>query len=123
MESIPVHAGERSRAYATAALREETRLVATARPGTRNDTLNRAAFNLGQLVAAGMLPAPVVISGLAAAAETAGLPAAEARRTITSGLAAGSRRPRLIAGHQERRGLPERQADDSGPGDRRIGEP
>jgi hypothetical protein len=41
-----------------------------------------------------MLPAPVVISGLVAAAETAGLPAAESRRTITSGLAAGSRRPR-----------------------------
>ena len=36
-----------------AALREETRLVATAQPGTRNDTLNRAAFSLGQLVAAG----------------------------------------------------------------------
>ena len=92
--SIPALSGERSRAYATAALREETRLVAAARPGTRNDTLNRAAFNLGQLVAAGMLPAPVVISGLVAAAETAGLPAAESRRTITSGLAAGSRRPR-----------------------------
>jgi hypothetical protein len=39
-----------------AALREETRLVATARPGTRNDTLNRAAFSLGQLVASAYCP-------------------------------------------------------------------
>jgi hypothetical protein len=43
-------------AYAMAALREEIRLVATVRPGTRNDTLNRAAFSLGQLAAAGLLP-------------------------------------------------------------------
>jgi len=30
--------------------------VVMAPEGTRNDTLNRAAFGLGQLVAAGMLP-------------------------------------------------------------------
>ena len=77
-----------------AALRDETRLVATARPGTRNDTLNRAAFCLGQLVAAGFLPPLAVVSALAGSAERAGLPADEARRTIRSGLAAGARRPR-----------------------------
>jgi hypothetical protein len=81
-------------AYAMAALRDETRLVATARPGSRNDTLNRAAFNLGQLVAAGLLPSVAVISTLASAAERAGLPTDETRRTIRSGLAAGARRPR-----------------------------
>ena len=77
-----------------AALRDETRLVAAARPGTRNDTLNRAAFSLGQLVAAGLLPPLAVVSALASAAERAGLPADEARRTIRSGLAAGARCPR-----------------------------
>ena len=81
-------------AYAMAALREETRLVATARPGTRNDTLNRAAFSLGQLAAGGLLPALAVVSALASAAERAGLPADEARRTIRSGMAAGSCHPR-----------------------------
>ena len=81
-------------AYATAALHQETRLVATARPGTRNDTLNRAAFSLGQLVAAGLLPAPTVATALASAAERAGLPAEEARRTIRSGMTAGARNPR-----------------------------
>jgi hypothetical protein len=77
-----------------AALREEARLVATARPGTRNDTLNRAAFSLGQLAAAGLLPPLAVATALASAAERAGLPAEEARRTIRSGMTAGSHCPR-----------------------------
>ena len=92
---LPVsRGGARGTAYALAALRDETRLVAAARPGTRNDTLNRAAFSLGQLVAAGLLPPLAVASALAGAAERAGLPAGEARRTIGSGLAAGARCPR-----------------------------
>jgi Bifunctional DNA primase/polymerase, N-terminal len=93
--SLPVpRRGARGMAYAMAALHEETRLVAAARPGTRNDTLNRAAFSLGQLVAAGLLPPLAVASTLADAAERAGLPPDEARRTIRSGLAAGARCPR-----------------------------
>ena len=86
--------GVQSTAYATAALREETRLVATSRPGTRNDTLNRAAFSLGQLVAAGLLPPLAVATALAGAAERAGLPADETGRTIRSGMTAGSHCPR-----------------------------
>jgi hypothetical protein len=77
-----------------AALRDEARLVATALPGTRNDTLNRAAFSLGQLVGADLLPQLAVISTLASAAERAGLPADEASRTLRSGMTAGMRRPR-----------------------------
>ena len=93
--SLPVpRGGVRRTAYAMAALREETRTVAAARPGARNDTLNRAAFSLGQLAAAGLLPPLAVASALASAAERAGLPADEARRTIGSGLAAGARCPR-----------------------------
>jgi len=93
--NLPVpRGGTRGTAYAMAALRDEARLVAAAQPGTRNDTLNRAAFSLGQLVAAGLLPQMAVASALADAAERAGLPADEARRTIRSGLAAGARRPR-----------------------------
>lgn len=81
-------------AYAMAALRDETRSVADARPGTRNDTLNRAAFSLGQLVAAGLLPPLAVVTALASAAGHAGLPEDEALRTIRSGMAAGARKPR-----------------------------
>lgn len=82
------------RAYAMAALRAETERVASARPGTRNDTLNRAAFNLGQLVAAGFLPPIPVITSLIDAARHAGLSAAEAGRTVRSGMAAGQRKLR-----------------------------
>jgi Bifunctional DNA primase/polymerase, N-terminal len=94
--SRPLPALDRTqgRAYALAAFREETRRVAEARVGTRNDTLNRAAFSLGQLVAAGLIPPLPVMTGLADAAERAGLPDDEARRTIRSGMAAGARKPR-----------------------------
>jgi len=88
--------GERSTAYAAAALHEETRIVAAARLGTRNDTLNRAAFSLGQLVGAGMLSPPAVITALMSAAERCGLPDGEAIRTIRSGMTAGTRRPRYF---------------------------
>ena len=91
---LPVLDRAQGRAYALAAFREETRRVAQARVGTRNDTLNRAAFNLGQLVAAGLIPPLPVMTGLAEAASRAGLPDDEARRTIRSGLAAGARKPR-----------------------------
>jgi hypothetical protein len=91
---LPLPEGPRGRAYALAALREETNRVATARPGTRNDTLNRAAFSLGQLVAAQLLPPLPVMTALADAAACAGLPDDEARRTIRSGMAAGAKKPR-----------------------------
>jgi bifunctional DNA primase/polymerase-like protein len=104
LEGSATRGGERSippypphgatRAYALAALRAQTRRVADARPGTRNDTLNRAAFSLGQLVAARLLPPLPVMTALADAAACAGLPEDEARRTIRSGIAAGTRKPR-----------------------------
>jgi Bifunctional DNA primase/polymerase, N-terminal len=94
---LPALDRAQGRAYALAAFREETRRVAEARVGTRNDTLNRAAFSLGQLVAAGLIPPLPVMTGLADAAARAGLPADEARRTIRSGMAAGVRKPRPAA--------------------------
>jgi hypothetical protein len=95
-EPFPFPAGDRAqgRAYAMAALRAETGRVAAARPGTRNDTLNRAAFSLGQLVAARLLPPLPVATGLLSAALAAGLPEDEAVRTIRSGMAGGARKPR-----------------------------
>jgi hypothetical protein len=81
-------------AYGVAALRDEVRIVATAAVHTRNDTLNRAAFNLGQLVGADLLQADAVGAALAKAAAQAGLPEREASRTIRSGMTAGARSPR-----------------------------
>jgi hypothetical protein len=83
-------------AWAVAALQNEVSRVAGAPEGTRNDTLNRAAFRLGQLVGAHLLPARAVTHALGVAAVRAGLPEAEAQRTIGSGMAAGTRNPRRI---------------------------
>ena len=91
---LPLPGTDQAIPYVLAALREETARVATARPGTRNDTLNRAAFSLGQLVAANLLPAAAAATALADAAESCGLPGGEAHRTIRSGMASAARHPR-----------------------------
>lgn len=78
-------------AYGLAALRDELDRLRAAPVGTRNHTLNRAAFCLGQLVARGELAEDVVRSALLETATTVGLTARESQRTVTSGLSAGSR--------------------------------
>jgi hypothetical protein len=93
-QRLPITDRTQGRAYAMAALRAETERVAAARPGTRNVTLNSAAFSLGQLVAAGLIPPIPVITALIDAARYAGLPEDEAIRTVRSGMAAGARKPR-----------------------------
>jgi Bifunctional DNA primase/polymerase, N-terminal len=80
--------------YGRAALARERTAVATAQPGRRNAALNRAAFNLGQLVAAGVLDLDQVRTVLLAAALEAGNPEPKARATIDSGLAGGAAKPR-----------------------------
>jgi hypothetical protein len=89
----PTSAPNRS-AYAQAALRAETDQVRHAPVGARNDTLCRAAFALGQLCAAGQLDPGETAGLLLGAALAVGLPEAEARRTIGSGLQAGAAHPR-----------------------------
>ena len=85
----------RATAWALAALREETRRMATAVDGTRHDTLNRAAFNLGQLVGSGFLPELAVVSSLTDATRQSGLPERDINRIIHSGMTAGTRHPRV----------------------------
>jgi Bifunctional DNA primase/polymerase, N-terminal len=80
--------------YGLAALVGERQAVATAPNGRRNATLNRAAFNLGQLVAARLLEVDQVRVVLLAAALEAGNPEAKARATIESGLRGGAAKPR-----------------------------
>jgi hypothetical protein len=87
----PTPAG-RGGGYGRAALAGERAAVAAALAGRRNATLNRAAFNLGQLVAGGLLDAAEVQAVLLAAALEAGNPQA----TIASGLRGGMARPRRL---------------------------
>ncbi|MEU4292092.1 bifunctional DNA primase/polymerase [Kribbella sp. NPDC026596] len=81
-------------AYTAAALSGEIDNVLAAVPGQRNDTLNRAAFALGQLVGAHLLETATARDELISAATRIGLSRTEAERTITSGLTAGTRHPR-----------------------------
>jgi putative DNA primase/helicase len=81
------------------ALKDECKaLAAMSKDSGRNNALNRAAFNLFQLVAAGGLDANVVRERLFAAAETCGLVADDGekavRDTIESGARAGRTQPR-----------------------------
>ena len=90
----PLTRAERTSAYAKAAIESEVGRVTLAPVGQRNETLNRAAFSLGQLVAGGKADFDDVANALLRAAELIALPATEARRTIASGLTAAADRPR-----------------------------
>ena len=81
-------------AWAERALSGEIARVHHSEPGRRNSNLNRAAFALGQLVAAGHLDADVVHDLLTAAGLAVGLGIREVGATVRSGLDAGGRHPR-----------------------------
>jgi Bifunctional DNA primase/polymerase, N-terminal len=83
--------------YGPVALEAECRAVAAAPRGTRNRTLNRAAFKVGQLVAGGMLDEGDATEALTEAALATGLGLGEAGSTVGSGLKAGTRSPRATA--------------------------
>ena len=65
--------------------------ITAAKKGQRNDTLNRACFAIGQLIARGDFIKKDVIGHLYAAAKAVGLPAGESFRTIQNGIEAGKR--------------------------------
>ena len=87
-------------AYAEAALANELAAVARAKRGARNETLNRAAFSLGQFVGAGALSGLEVEERLYGAAQASGLIADDGERavraTIESDLNGGMKQPREI---------------------------
>lgn len=80
--------------YLETAVANEVEKVRTAPEGTRNHTLNTAAYSLGQLVAGTNLDRATVTEQLTAAALAAGLDTIEITRTIRSGLDAGEKEPR-----------------------------
>jgi hypothetical protein len=84
----------RQQAYARAALRGERDLVAFTAVGTRNDTLNRAAFNMDRFVTEGILDREEVDDELTAAGRAAGLPDAEIKATLASAARGAAAKPR-----------------------------
>lgn len=83
--------------YAAAAMRQEICRVLAAQPGSRNHTLNAAAFALGQLVAAGVLPRSDTAEALHLAGASIGLRDKEIVATVDSGLSAGAKHPRALS--------------------------
>lgn len=83
-------------AYGRRALDDETDRVAAAPEGTRNHTLNAAAYSLGTLVGAGILDELTVATALTDAGRAAGLAGREIEATIRSGLRAGTSNPRNV---------------------------
>jgi hypothetical protein len=89
--------------YAAMALQSEAERVRAAAEGGRSHALNKAAFHLGQLIAAGVLPEDLARAELYDAASvhfgigTPPFTPADARATIGSGMTAGKRKPRPLA--------------------------
>jgi len=74
--------------YASAALRNAAKRIATAFPGHRNNILNAEAYRIGRFVEAGLLNAQEVADALAAAAYAAGLDPREIIATLRSAFGA-----------------------------------
>jgi hypothetical protein len=80
--------------YAAAAVVAELNEVRGAPEGQRNDTLNSAAFSIGQFVGAGRLDERLAFRELCAAAHGVGLEQREIEKSVLSGLRGGKSRPR-----------------------------
>ena len=89
--------------YTATALRQEIERVRAAAEGGRNHALNKAAFHLGQLIAADLLPEDLARADLYDAASVhfgVGTPPftpGHASSVIAAGIAAGKRKPRPLA--------------------------
>lgn len=90
---FPIDTGG-ANAWAEKALQQELASLLAAPEGQRNGTLNRCAFNLGQIVAGGSLTEDMVKARMSAAAVGIGLDPAETATTIESGFQAGIQTPR-----------------------------
>lgn len=99
-------APSRMTAYGMSALEIELKRLAETRSGGRNHALNTAAFNLGQLVAGGVLEQAEVEACLLDACIANGLlredGERQCRRTIESGMRGGMAQPRGVPEEAER---------------------
>jgi hypothetical protein len=89
--SAPVAAPGRGTAYAQAVLRREAARLAAAPVGTRNTSLNWAAYRCGQFVTRGDLDQQNVEQTLTTSALACGLQVREIASTLRSGLQAARR--------------------------------
>jgi len=83
----------RSKTWAHVALDELTAELASAAQGNRNHTLNGVAYRAGRLIAGGHIDRSTVERKLSHSAESNGLNTSEIRKSLQSGLNAGSKHP------------------------------
>ena len=93
IQSQTIKTNATTSAYGAVAVEKETKAARNAIDGERNNTLNKAAFALGQLHAGDEVVD--VRPELVQAGMDAGLPEHEARRTVDSGWSAGQSEPRI----------------------------
>jgi Bifunctional DNA primase/polymerase, N-terminal/D5 N terminal like len=99
--------GSREAAYASKALDGGAAVLASAGPGTRNDTLNAAAFRMGTMIVRGWIDRAEVSDALTAACLTNGLVRDNGfdtvQATLASGLRAGEEKPHQDLGDRSNR--------------------
>ena len=86
----------KARRYAQTALKLELHALTSAVEGTRNQSLNQSAFNLGRLIGGGYIDRAEVEAALRGAAQSIGLESHEIDTTLRSGLDSGIAQPRTI---------------------------
>src|SRR5437879_9159262 len=107
--------------YGLAALDTECQELASTPNGSRNERLNKAAYNLGQLVAGNEISRSTVERELYASAERSGLGHREIERTMRSGIESGMKSPRtrpvddIIYGSEEDTGEKSPRSGDNEP--------
>lgn len=85
---------DRVDSYTQKALQAECDAIVQAPEGTQNDTINKAAFNVGTLVAAGAVDEDEAREMLLAAARAGNHPERRAEGSVDSGLRGGKQHPR-----------------------------
>lgn len=98
--------------YTRKAVQEECDQITAAPDGDQNNTINVAAYNVGQLVGAGALSEGEARDALMSAARSGNHPEGRAQKTIESGLSAGMADPRHPWPPENSRGAAEAQTSD-----------
>ncbi len=107
---VPLAKIDRAKAYMASAMRQELGRLGKAPKHQRNDTLNRCAFKLGQLLPYGLLDRANVARDLTQVAKDIGLEYVEISPTIKSGLVAGAKYPRSLPFLPSKQGQPDAAA-------------
>lgn len=88
--------------YGASALKSECDQIASEPSGSRNHRLNKGAFAIATLVAAGYIVEDEAMAALEVAGESAGLDPFEVKKTITSAFESGKHNPRTVESRPSR---------------------